>query len=109
MGYPPIQTELKLVKKQVGFTDSELKVAGGGVSGTFAESMRAFMRTLNDVRNKSDELTYIPTASEAVDFGRELKAGATVKEATHRALIGKFVGEDRLKIKESIKAHMKVS
>lgn len=109
MGYPPIQTELKLVKKQVGFTDSELKVASGGVSGTFAEPMRAFMRTLNDVRNKSDELTYIPTASEAVDFGRELKAGATVKEATHRALIGKFVGEDRLKIKESIKAHMKVS
>lgn len=106
MDYPPMKVELRIVAKQVGFEPSEFKVGTQALSGRYAKAMHGFMKTLADVRTKADELSYVPTASEAVDFGRELKAGASVKVATHRALIGKFVGEDRVKIIESIKAHM---
>jgi hypothetical protein len=64
------------------------------------------MRILNDVRARQGELGYVPTAREAVIFGMELKDGADFKTAIHRALLGKYVGDDRVKIHESIKAHV---
>lgn len=110
MDYPPPDIEANIIKKQVRFTDDELKIdKRGNVSGTFAEPIVGFMRVLKDLRGKAEDLSYMPTASEAVDFGRELKAGATVREAAHRALIGKYVGEDRTKIKESIRPHVELT
>ena len=106
MDYAPLEHEMKIVKKQVGFTDTELNVTGGKVGGKYGADMLAFMQTLRDIRGKQSELTYVPTAREAVDFGRELKSGTTCKQAVHRALVGKYVGDDRAKIEESVKAHL---
>jgi len=109
MDYPPLHHEMEVIKKQLGFKDTELNppsTTSGVATGKYGKEITQFMRILNDVRAKQSELAYVPTSSEAVDFGRELKTGTDFETAIHRTLLGKYVGDDRLKINESIKAHV---
>jgi len=106
MDYAPIPSELKIVKTRAGLSDEELKIDHGTVSGKFAVPMESFMRALNDIRKPATarDLGYVPTTREAVDFGREIKTGTPPKIALQRALIGKYVGDDRPKIVQATQA-----
>lgn len=107
LDYPPTDTELRIVKKRVGFTDSELSISkSGAVTGTKARDMENFMRTIKDLReNSRGDLQYIPTIREAEDYGGLIKRGVSAKDATRRALLGKYVGEDRAKVVAATKYH----
>ena len=101
MDYPPIHYEMEIVKKQLDLKDSELNIKGGMAYGTLADPINRFMSVVHDLRQQGDEI-YVPTLREAVDFGREIKAGTDVNRALHRALTGKYVGEDRAKVDQAV-------
>ena len=106
MGYPPRHQEIRILSNQVGFTPVELtppKSRNDASTGTFADDIEAFMKVLNDVRQHPEDITYVPTMREAIDFGRELKAGTDSTQAIHRALVGKYAGDDRAKIENAIR------
>jgi len=101
MDYPPMHYEMEIVKKQLDLNDSELNIQGGMAHGTLADPINRFMTVVHDLRKQGDEI-YVPTLREAVDFGREIKAGTDVNRALHRALTGKYVGEDRSKVDQAV-------
>ena len=101
MDYPPKHYELEIIKKQLDFSDSELSIKGGMAYGTLSDPINRFMEVVHDLRGQGDEI-YVPTLREAVDFGREIKAGTEINKSLHRALTGKYVGEDRAKVDQAV-------
>jgi hypothetical protein len=105
VGYPPMETELQIIKKGCDLDDGEFEVVARPdihpCKGKYGADITNYMNAVSTIRKtaKTDsDITFVPTISEAQMFTRYLKKGRTASEALHLTITGKYRGEEKHKI-----------
>jgi len=110
MDYPPMVQELKIVKKSCKLDDGDLKIPQNPLveegTGKYGKDVVRFMRAVKEIREVAREeqsIRFVPTISEAIDFADCLLAGRSRNEALHISVVGKYIGQEREKVEESLR------